>query len=559
MDILHLFAQSPLSPAFAPPRPAPAADPGPMAFADVPGGLAEIGHAGDGFAFDNEGPRHRVWLEPFRLADRLVTNGEWLAFMADGGYRRPELWLSDGWALCRAEGWQAPVYWREGAGGWTIMGLTGARPLDPHQPVSHVSYYEADAYAAWAGARLPTEAEWERAATAGGDLRGRGELWEWTRSAYLPYPGFRPAAGAVGEYNGKFMSGQFVLRGGASVTPAGHVRASYRNFFYPHQRWMFSGVRLALDGHGEGAAASDLEADVLAGLSKSRKSIPPKHFYDAEGSRLFELITELPEYYPTRTEIALLQDQAARIARRIPDAAALVEFGSGASTKTRILLDAAPQLAVYVPIDISETALQAAARAIRSDYPGLTVAALRDDFTNALQLPEAARGRPVVGFFPGSTIGNFDRAQARTFLEGARRLLGPGAALLVGIDLVKSPEILVAAYDDAQGVTAAFNLNLLARINRELDADFDLAAFRHRAIWNPAESRIEMHLESLADQTVRVAGRPFHFRAGETLHTENSHKFTLEGFAALAGNAGWSVEESWRSAEPGFAEVLLRA
>lgn len=578
MDVLHLFAQSPLSPAYAPPREAPpSAQPEALAWVAFDGGLVEIGHGGDGFAFDNETPRHRVWLEPFRLADRLVTNAEWLAFIADGGYARPQFWLSEGWALVQAQGWRAPAYWREAEDGrWMAMSLHGLRPLEPAAPVSHVSYYEADAYAAWAGARLPTEAEWEHAA-AGVAPQGRflgcgrlaaqpapdgeglrqmfGDLWEWTRSAYLPYPGFRPGEGAVGEYNGKFMAGQMVLRGGACVTPAGHVRPSYRNFFYPHQRWMFSGVRLAKDGGAPGA--SDFETDVVAGLSRPRKQIPPKHFYDAEGSRLFEAITELEEYYPTRTELALLRASAGEIAAKIPDGAVLVEFGSGASLKTRILLDAAPQIAAYAPIDISESALAAAAESIRADYPQLEVAPLVDDFTKALRLPAAAEGRPVVGFFPGSTIGNFTPAEARAFLEGARRLLGPGAALLVGIDLVKDETTLVAAYDDARGVTAAFNKNLLARINRELGGDFDLEAFAHRAVWNAAESRIEMHLVSLKDQVVRVAGRTFRFTAGETLHTENSYKFTIQGFGRLASQAGWRLEGEWASAHPAFAAVLL--
>ncbi|MGA0606929.1 ergothioneine biosynthesis protein EgtB [Phenylobacterium sp. VNQ135] len=579
MDILHLFSASPLKPAYAPPRSAASGASASLAWSAFEGGLVEIGHdPAAGFAFDNETPRHKVWLEPFRLADRLVTNGEWLAFMADGGYARPELWLSEGWATVQAEGWRAPLYWQEGASGWEAMTLRGLRPLDAAAPVSHVSYYEADAYATWAGARLPTEAEWEhasheawhdgnmltsghllaQAAPAGQGLRQMfGDLWEWTRSAYSPYPGFKPAAGAVGEYNGKFMAGQFVLRGGACVTPGGHIRATYRNFFQPQQRWMFSGLRLAMDGAGEGA--SDFEVDVLAGLRKPQKSLAPKYFYDAEGSHLFEAITELAEYYPTRTEVALLRGAAAEIAREIPEDAALVEFGSGASVKTRVLLDAAPQLAVYAPIDISGTALSEAAAAIRADYPAITVAPLQEDFTRALELPRETKGRPVVGFFPGSTIGNFTPAEAQAFLKSARRLLGEGSAFLVGIDLKKDRATLEAAYDDALGVTAAFNKNLLVRINRELGGDFDLDAFAHRAVWNEAEGRIEMHLMSLKDQAVVVAGERFHFRAGETLHTENSYKFTVEGFGELAAGAGWRLERWWASAHPAFAMTLLRA
>lgn len=272
-DILSVFARNPLRPAY---RPAEAtADPGPdggqeQGWVAFPGGLREIGHVGTGFAFDNEGPRHKVHLEAFALARRPVSNGEWLAFMADDGYRRPELWLSDGWAAVQAEGWSAPLYWeRTGGDGWAQMGLRGLRPIDEAAPVCHVSYYEADAYARWAGKRLPSEAEWEVAAAgleprgntvgsgrlrpcpaepaAGGLRQMFGDVWEWTASAYAPYPRFRPAAGAVGEYNGKFMCNQMVLRGGSCATPDGHVRATYRNFFYPHQRWQFSGVRLAED------------------------------------------------------------------------------------------------------------------------------------------------------------------------------------------------------------------------------------------------------------------------------------------------------------------------
>ena len=221
-----------------------------------------------GFAFDNEGPRHKVWLEPFRLASRLVTCGEYLAFIADGGYRRAELWLSDGWATVQQQGWTAPLYWRQD-GGWTVFTLAGRRPLDPAEPVVHVSFYEADAFARWSGKRLPHEAEWEVAAiehevALAGNLLDRelyhpapaagaglvqmiGDAWEWTASPYIAYPGYRPLAGAVGEYNGKFMSGQMVLRGGAAVTPPGHVRVTYRNFFPPAARWAFGGIRLAED------------------------------------------------------------------------------------------------------------------------------------------------------------------------------------------------------------------------------------------------------------------------------------------------------------------------
>jgi len=270
MDMLAALAENPLKPALydpAPIRQPPTYDGCRMAMVD--GGLVEIGHDGTGFAFDCEGPRHRQFLRPYRIADRVIVNREWQDFMADGGYSYPRLWLSDGWAWAQANGIEAPLYWERGDGGWLRFGLDGLREVDPHEPVCHVSYYEADAYARWAGARLPTEAEWEHAAAtmddpARGDLfdapgpvrplsplqqreKFYGGVWQWTASAYLPYPSFTPAEGTVGEYNGKFMSGQMVLRGGSFGTPRGHVRATYRNFFYPHQRWMFSGLRLAKD------------------------------------------------------------------------------------------------------------------------------------------------------------------------------------------------------------------------------------------------------------------------------------------------------------------------
>ncbi len=269
-DVLHLFAQNRLKPAYMAP---PAGRPNASAAADttftaLDGGIVLIGHDGDGFGFDNEGPRHEVLLRPYRLADRLVTNGEWLAFMEDGGYQRADLWLSDGWTCRQNQAWEAPLYWERDGQVWRPFGLYGLQPLEPDAPVVHVSFYEADAFARWRGARLPSETEWENAAQLsnqpGGLLDdghlaphpaepGRlsqmiGEAWEWTASPYVGYPGFQAATGAVGEYNGKFMINQMILKGGSCLTPAAHIRPSYRNFFQPHQRWQFSGLRLALDG-----------------------------------------------------------------------------------------------------------------------------------------------------------------------------------------------------------------------------------------------------------------------------------------------------------------------
>ncbi|MDB5726085.1 MAG: methyltransferase [Novosphingobium sp.] len=244
MDVQHVLSCNPLQPAY---RPAASAvsDRTPSEWTDLPGGLHLIGHDDDGFAFDNETPRHRVWLEPFEIADRLVTAGDYLHFIEAGGYRTPELWLSDGWAAVEAEGWHAPLYWEEDGSEWSRFTLEGRKAVDPTEPVLHVSFYEADAYARWTGCRLPTEAEWEVAAGHGVLREVHGHGWQWTASPYVGYPGYSPAAGAVGEYNGKFMVNQLVLRGGSSATPPGHIRSTYRNFFPPAARWAFSAIRLA--------------------------------------------------------------------------------------------------------------------------------------------------------------------------------------------------------------------------------------------------------------------------------------------------------------------------
>ena len=244
-DMLHAFAQSPLAPALSPGWRDAAGDPASTRFVDLPGGLVDIGHVGEAFCFDNEQPRHQVFLPPYQLTSRLVRNAEWLQFIADGGYRTPGLWMADGWARVQADGWQAPLYWLEAEHDWNQMGPGGLATLDPAAPVRHISWYEADAYARWAGGRLPTEAEMEAASTEPKMHELTGHVWQWTSSAYSPYPGYRPPPGAIGEYNGKFMINQMVLRGGSAATPAEHARLTYRNFFHPDKRWQFSGLRLA--------------------------------------------------------------------------------------------------------------------------------------------------------------------------------------------------------------------------------------------------------------------------------------------------------------------------
>jgi dimethylhistidine N-methyltransferase len=568
MDLLNLMARSPLDPAAYDAEPRTGA---PEAARDgatrFEGGLVGIGHDGGGFAFDNEGPAHRVWLEPYGLANDLVSNGDWIGFIEDGGYVRPELWLSDGWATVQAEGWEAPLYWRRDEIGWSTMTLAGRKIVDPAAPVRHISFYEADAYARWAGKRLPTEAEWEHAVRCRPEAFSNafGEVWQWTASAYVPYPGFRPTEGTASEYNGKFMANQMVLRGSSFATPEGHARVSYRNFFYPQQRWAFMGLRLAEDSPSpltraaDGGETTRFRRDLLAGLARSPKVASPKWLYDAEGSRLFEDITRLPEYYPTRQEAALLREVAPRWAARFGADAVLVEFGSGASEKTRIVLDAAPDLAAYVPIDISADALDLAARRIAEAYPSLRIAPLVGDFLHLGALPAGIGSGRRIGFFPGSTIGNLERDEAIAFLKAARGLLGDDALFVLGVDLVKEAATLIAAYDDAAGVTAAFNRNLLVRANRELGAGFDVDAFAHRAVWNAAASRMEMHLEATREMSVEIDGRTIAFARGETIHTESSRKYSEASVRELAEAAGWRVTAFEVGPAPAVALALLEA
>jgi len=304
------------------------------------------------------------------------------------------------------------------------------------------------------------------------------------------------------------------------------------------------------------AETAEFAEAVLSGLAAPSRSIPSRFLYDAVGSALFEDITRLKEYYPTRTETALLQTYGAEIARRAGPVSVLVEFGSGSSRKTSLLIDALPNVDTYIPIDVSESFLVGAAKRLMAQHDGLTVTPLVGDFTRTRVLTGAPPGDKL-GYFSGSTIGNLARDEAKDFLENAAQLLGPGSAFLIGVDLKKDLGILLPAYDDEDGVTAAFSLNLLTRINRELDGDFDTTNFSHQALYNADKGRIEIYLESLTDQEVHVLGRHFAFRKGERIHTENSHKYSVPEFAALADGTGWTPSTVWTDEAQLFSLHLL--
>lgn len=293
--------------------------------------------------------------------------------------------------------------------------------------------------------------------------------------------------------------------------------------------------------------------DAIGDLSQAQKRLSAKYFYDSTGSELFEAITRLPEYYPTRAELAILKDRGTDIAAFVPKGAALVELGAGSTTKARLLLKRCAVLA-YVPVDISGDFVKAQADDLRRDFPSLDVHPVAADFTAPFPLPEAIAAMPKVGFFPGSTIGNFEPHEARRLLRSSAQILGSGARMIIGVDLEKDERVLKEAYNDSAGITARFNLNVLVRINRELGGNFDLSAFIHRAIYNRERRRIEMHLISQKSQVAGFLGSSFTFRAGESIHTENSYKYSVERFAALAHDSGWTVRESWTD-EPGLFSV----
>ena len=310
--------------------------------------------------------------------------------------------------------------------------------------------------------------------------------------------------------------------------------------------------------HPAAPTYSQFGRDVIAGLTARPKTLPPKYFYDEAGAQLFEAITATPEYYPTRCEMEILRDRASEIAQFTPQGSALVEFGSGSSRKARLVLAATPGIAAYVPVDISSKMLADEAQTLRRDWPHLRVIPVEADFSEPFTLPPDAAALPRVGFFPGSTIGNFEPHEACAFMRHAGRMLGREAVLIIGVDLIKDADILNAAYDDAAGITAKFNLNLLTRINRELGANFDPAAFSHHAFYNAERHRIEMHLASKKRQKVKVAGRVIDFRLGETIHTENSYKYSVESFLALARGSGWSPLATWTDTGGRFSVHVLR-
>lgn len=317
------------------------------------------------------------------------------------------------------------------------------------------------------------------------------------------------------------------------------------------------------DAFSPEARDESLLAEALKGLSGARKTLPPKFFYDAEGCRLFQAITGLPEYYLTRAERGLLESAAPDVSARMPTGALLVEYGASDEAKAELLLRARrkdePVFGAYMPIDVAEAELGRLRQRLRKTYPNLTVHTVAADFLRPVALPPAFAEMARLGFFPGSTIGNLSPAEALRFLRQARVSLGSGALFWIGVDLRKDVDVLLAAYNDREGVTAAFNLNLLTRLNREAGADFNVSAFRHRAVWNDSCSRIEMHLESLRDQTVRIGGEAICFTRGETILTENSHKYTADGFRQLAERAGWEPREFWTDSQRTFSLHLLSA
>jgi iron(II)-dependent oxidoreductase len=556
----------------------------------IDAGPFPLGEPDAEFAYDNERPQHVVHVPAFEIDRAPVTGGAYQAFVEDGGYHRQELWSEEGWAWRAENAIERPLYW---TGDGRVRSFDRTGPLDPDLPVMHVSWYEADAYARWRGARLPTEAEWEKAASwddgagekrrfpwgdepldesvanldqlgfgpaaAGaypdgaspyGVLGMTGDCWEWTASDFGGYPGFR--AWPYREYSEIFFGGPYkVLRGGSWATRPSVARATFRNWDLPQRRQIFAGFRCVVDVPREPSVRIEvldvrdtLADDVRAGLTSELKQLPPKYFYDQRGSELFDRITSLPEYYPTRAEREILNRRAPEIVRD-SRAAELVELGSGSASKTRALLYAMAgegTLRRYVPLDVSQATVESCAAELTELYPGLEVHGVVGDFGRDLaRVPDGTRR---LFAFLGGTIGNLFPDERAAFLGRLRTLMLPGDRLLIGTDLVKDRSVLEAAYNDSQGVTAEFNRNVLRVVNDGLGANFEPEAFEHVAFFDEANSWIEMRLRANGAQEVRIEGADLEltFEDGEEIRTEISAKFTRDAVHSELTSAGLQLE-----------------
>jgi gamma-glutamyl hercynylcysteine S-oxide synthase len=572
----------------------------------IDAGRFPLGEPDAEFAYDNERPQHEVHLPAFEIDRMPVTNGAYLAFIEDGGYRRRDLWTEQGWAWRASTGVDRPLYWTEDG---RVRSFERTEPLDPDLPVMHVSWYEADAYARWRGARLPTEEEWEKVASwdeAAGEKRRFpwgdeppdgsranldqlafgpaqvgayptgaspygllgmvGDCWEWTSSDFAGYPGFR--AWPYREYSEVFFGGGYkVLRGASWASRPTVARTTFRNWDHPERRQIFAGFRCVVDVPRGASVRIDvldvrdsLADDVRAGLTSELKQLPPKYFYDERGSELFDRITTLPEYYPTRAEREILNRRAPQIVRG-SRAAELVELGSGSASKTRALLYAmagAGTLRRYVPLDVSQATLESCAADITELYPGLEVHGVVGDFGR--DLARVPLGERRLFAFLGGTIGNLFPDERAACLARLRELMLPDDRLLIGTDLVKDRSVLEAAYNDSQGVTAEFNRNVLRVVNDGLGANFAPEAFEHLAFFDEANSWIEMRLRANGAQSVRIEGADLEltFEDGEEIRTEISAKFTRDAVERELTGARFALDDFFTDERGMFGVALAR-
>ena len=572
----------------------------------IDAGVFPLGEPDAEFAYDNERPQHTVDVPAFEIDRTPVTNAAYLAFVEDGGYRRRELWTHEGWAWRETNAVERPLYWTEDG---RVRSFERVEPLDPDLPVMHVSWYEADAFARWRGARLPTEEEWEKAASwdeAAGEKRRfpwgneepdasvanlgqlgfgpapagaypdgaspygvlgmTGDCWEWTASDFGGYPGFR--AWPYREYSEVFFGGAYkVLRGASWASRPSVARTTFRNWDHPQRRQLFAGFRCAVDAPRETRVRIEvfdvrdtLADDVRDGLTRDLRELPPKYFYDARGSELFDRITTLPEYYPTRCEREILNRRAPEIVRG-SQAAELVELGSGSASKTRALLYAMAgegTLTRYVPLDVSQATVENCAAELSELYPGLEVHGVVGDFDR--DLVRVPTGHHRLFAFLGGTIGNLFPDERAAFLARLRDLMDPDDRLLIGTDLVKDRSVLEAAYNDSQGVTAEFNRNVLRVVNDGLGANFAPEAFEHVAFFDEANSWIEMRLRANGAQSVRIEGADLEvtFRDGDEIRTEISAKFTQQAVEQELAAAGLGLENFFTDGGGLFGLALAR-